>query len=268
MKEEEILTLQKRLTMREERRQSEITRREEEMRKIIDEMKAQAESLQEKYNEQVPSKKEAYEKLQSELEAIMEENRKMETMWRDNADGRRAQTQEAYNKLNEDIMNLEEDIKNESRRLEQLFIAKEKQIQGLMSQMTDKEDDLKAERERTQQVMSAMNVKAQEFKKFMKQEMTKNEAAPSKDIEQLFETGVSFYAKAEYEKAGEQFAKLVKKHPEFAAGYQYLAICEWNLGKEQEAIENANRALELEPHNEELKSWIETAQESKHTKYK
>ena len=268
MKEEEISTLQKRLAMREERRQSEITRREEELKKITEELKLHAEGLKEKYNENIPSKKEIYEKLQSELEAIVDDNRRMEVKWKETHEGQKVQAQDAYNKLSEDITNLEEDIKNESRRLEQLFIAKEKQIQSLMSQMTGKEEELTAEREHTQQIMSVMNQKTLEFKKLMKQEISRKDIAPSKEIEQIFDAGVACYAKGEFDKAREHFGRLVKKYPEFAAGYQYLAICEWNLGNEQQALENANRALEYEPQNEELKSWIETAQESRNIKNK
>jgi tetratricopeptide (TPR) repeat protein len=121
--------------------------------------------------------------------------------------------------------------------------------------MADKEEALLDERDFTRGILEELHHKAAEFKSLLKKKGPKKERTGN--IE-LFEKAVALYHEKDYAAAAGKLEHITGIYPEFAGAYQYLALCHWNQGNKGEAQKNAARALELDPHNEELKSWLES----------
>jgi hypothetical protein len=258
IKEEEIDTLKVRLALREERRLNEVKRREEEVKRAIKELEDNLVSMQDDYNKNIPNKKERVETLQQEMAALLKIVGEKDRQWKEKQETKNKSVLEAYGYLSADIKKLEEDLDVEGQKLYQLFTAKEKQIQSLTMQMSAKESELVGEREYTQEVVGSLRSKTEEFKRILKNSAGRAEIDRTDDLSKSFESAIDYFNTEKYKEAKDALSKIIYTHPEFSGAYKYMALCQWNLGQKHEAIATAEKALEIEPHNEELISWIKS----------
>lgn len=256
-KEEEIKTLQVRLALREERRTAEIARRKDGAEKILAALEEELKLVKEKYG----SLKSAASDIASRQDMLAALRRKVEgkeALWDEEKKRREEAAAGARAELEADLGGLETELKQESQRLEQLFILKEKQIGSLVSHMAIKETDLSSEREQTRHVLDSLRRKAGEFSFVLAQRYGEKGAVRDRETLSLFDEAVELFGAGEYLKAQGALEKLLETRPDFTGAYQYLSLCHFNLKNKPQALAMACRAYELEPHNEELKSWIDT----------
>ncbi|MCB4791983.1 MAG: tetratricopeptide repeat protein [Elusimicrobia bacterium] len=258
LKEEEIETLKVRLTMREERRQNEINKREEEVKRIIKELEYSLTAIQDDYNKKIPEKKDRIDTLQEQLNSILKEIETKEKQWKEKQENRNRALNEGYAGLMKDIGKLESELEQESKKMNELIMAKEKQIENLAVQMTAKENDLVVERSFTQEIITELKFKSEEFKRVFKKHTSSQSINKADEIGKLFEACIEYFNSEKYAEAKDNLENIIKAEPDFSGAYKYLALCYWNLGQKEEALNTAQKALLLEPENEELTNWIKS----------
>jgi Flp pilus assembly protein TadD len=192
------------------------------------------------------------------LASIRQDVERKEKDWNDEQRGRQTEVDTAFTQLSGELVKLEQELRGESLRLEELLQVKEKQVEALSKQMAMKEEDLKAEREHTQGVISSLRKRADEFSLFLKKAADLKRGDKEKGIVSVFEDAIKSYNRGDFESAKQKLTEIVKVQPDFTGAHQYLALCYLQLGDKAMAKKSAGAALELEPGNDELKSWIKT----------
>ena len=258
LKEEEINTLQVRLSMREDRRQAEIKRREEDIARITAELDASLKFSADKYDKRIPDQRKEVEYLRQELAAMRSDVEGREKLWQEEQSKRQGEINAVYSELSGDLDKLENELKSESRRLEDLMKVKEKQVENLSMRMKVKEETLKVEREHTQEIISALKNRTAEFNSYLKRSEKSAKPGKEKSLMERFESAIAAYNTGDFEQAKNGLSEIIQAQSDFAGAHQYLALCWLKLGDKLNAKNEAQRALELEPHNEELKNWINT----------
>ncbi len=69
--------------------------------------------------------------------------------------------------------------------------------------------------------------------------------------------GNQFYAQKDYQKASQSYQAAIELDPRSFLAYQGLGNCEYYLGKKSEALAAYQKALELNPQNSQLASFVE-----------
>ncbi|MBN1824106.1 MAG: tetratricopeptide repeat protein [Endomicrobiales bacterium] len=261
LRTEEINTLQVRMTLREERRQAEISRRQEETRRIVSALEAELKEAESKYKKEVPEKKGELSGLKGQLKALKEEAASKEDAWQKARFEKESETQKLFETFASELKKAEDALVQESRRYEELLQLKEKQVHNLFEMVKSKEGSLMAERDFTQEMLLSLRARADEIEAGLR-----NTYAAGRDQKEVlssdFESAIETFNKKDFQKTEQILKNILKKKPDFAGAYQYLALCYWNMGNKAEAKKMAEKALELEPHNAELKLWIENIKEN------
>ncbi len=257
MKAEEISTLKVRMSLREERRQSEIKHRQEETQKIISGLESELKVLEDKYGNNMGALNTSLGKSRKELEMLKQEAMEKEEKWEKENESRENAASSAYALINKDLEDVENELRKESERLERMLDIKQKQIANLTAQMQSKEAGLITERDYSQIILQGLQKKAGDLQGVLNKLQRNGKENEKEGLGRVFEEAIEHYNSGNYEKAKEKLGQILKSNPEFAGAYQYLALCSWNLGEKEESLKLARKAFELEPHNEELKLWIE-----------
>jgi len=257
-RDEEIKTLQVRLVMREERRQAEIKRRHEEIDKALASLSGDLSAIAGKREKIEPAAREEIERRAAELEKIRTELEAKEKQWREKHVAKQAALEVMSAGLTKELADMEEQLEAESRRLAQRFEIKQKQIENLNATMIEKENELILERECTQDFIIQLRQKTDELKRQVKRNMAAPESGRDDKTAAIFDEAIALYQKTDYAAALEKLALVVQRQPRFAGALQYMALCHLHRGDAENARRLAERAFEIEPHNEQLKEWIES----------
>jgi hypothetical protein len=257
IKSEEITTLKVRNTLRDERRQAEVKHRKEEIQKIMETLEAGLGEIENKYKNDIGTMGMSLQKSKEELESIKNELAGKEENWNKELEEREKITSGNYATIMKGLEDAESELANESKRFAQLLDIKEKQIANLTSQMKFKEENLALDRDYSQMVIQNLQKKSGEMQGMLRKLNRSARENEKEGMVKSFESAIELYNNAKYGDAKATLLGILKQSPEFAGAYQYLALCSWNTGDKQEARNMARRAYELEPHNEELKLWIE-----------
>jgi len=261
-KDEEIDTLRVRLSLRDERRQGEIKRRREDSERVLAELNGELKTMAERAPQDMPSHQQLLKARQEELAALCADTEQKEQRWQREQAGREEALNARYNEITQTVAALEQQLKEDGRRFEELLESKSAQIGALTGQMGEKEEILRREHEYSQHLADTLRAKKNDFKKELAHAGNPGiEARQTAEMNLQFEEAISHYNRGDYAGAKKKLTEILALYKEFPGAYQYIALCHWNLGDRATARKMAERALELEPHNGELKTWIDTIRE-------
>jgi len=263
IKAEEISTLNVRMTLREDRRLAEAKHRQEEVQKVISALEAEQKSIEDKCSRNDGALGEALKRSRAELDTMKTESAAREEKWQKERDEKENAASSAYAAIMKDLQEVENGLKQENDRLEKMLEVKEKQIASLTQQMKAKEESLVTERDFSQLLLQSLQKKAGDLRALQQRTQKSGKDDEGENVTRLFESAIEHYNGGDYASAKEALSSVLKTNPEFAGAYQYLALCSWNTGEKEQAKRLARRALELEPHNEELKQWVEYIEREK-----
>lgn len=256
IKDEEIKTLNVRLAMRDDRYKSEVKRRQDELEKTIAALSEELKAVKNKYTKKVPHVEQLIEQKSKELEDLRRETEEKEIRIKDELNKRQAAHESITGKITDGLDAMEQELLSEGNRLEKLFAIKEQQIKKLNAFMIEKENTIIIERGQSKNIIDNLRVKAAQFRQSLSETINEGNQKTEASANSLFDDAIRFYSGGDYAAAQDVLEKILESRPLFAGAYQYLALCQCNLGNTQGAIRAAERALELEPHNEQLKEWI------------
>jgi hypothetical protein len=253
-KDNEISTLKTRVTLRNERQKNELRRRQDEIKKVLFELETEIDLLKSKYEKNVPVKTSDLELRKKELSELTAAIQEKEEAWQRKQNITGSSLDATQERLSGELAVISRELIAERERLEQLFSAKDAYIRTLHEQLSAKDDGLSQEREHTLALLGTLRQKTAEFRKSLRQQQPAADGGAG--TAKILDEALTQYHAGSYESAVRNLEGLIKTHPQFAGAYQYLALCYWHLGKSDASKKMAERALELEPHNESLKSWI------------
>jgi len=162
----------------------------------------------------------------------------------------------AASELEAEVSKLEEDLRNENIKYEQIISMKKKQVEQMTAMMSRKESEIKIGRERTQSTVSRLKKLADEVKGSVSFGLKEKAFGQTGDMARQFDEAVKLCNAGDHQQSCEILERIIKSNPGFAPAYQYIAIVYLAMGNEEGAKKAAETALEIEPQNDHLKQWI------------
>lgn len=255
-KDDDLRLLKSRLAAREKRLQDEIKRREKE----ISDLRSQLET-------EVAQSKQRFEAERTRLETLTEERRRALQLLqeRERQLGHVSQKAEgaARQTLDQERQQLEESLKvlaaqrDQNRlRLEALLQQREGETLGVREQLNTREADLEGIRAKARETMDGLRKQLEQLRQSSKGSSSR-QGPTNAGAWKAFETGIHFYQAHQWAEAARYFETCLEKDPHWGAAYQYLALTYHAQGNVVEAYAVAARALQEDPGNVQLGTWVD-----------
>jgi len=159
----------------------------------------------------------------------------------------------------QDMEEMEKVIAREKEALQQILKRKDEYMTLLMEDMLQKEEFIKEQRDETREMQKYIKEKKEELEAGIgilgKDIVTGNATKGSVAIDE-FKKAVKHYESKQYEKAIIQFEPLISNIEYRAEVLKYMSLSEWALGNKNEARKYAKEALNADPLNQELETWL------------